>query len=374
MRILQFFSTCSFLPIKKSSFFKFLLGDFKISIVITNRTKTKMNNDTIWENIGKKLAGESKSKDETIVMEWMDSDSENKRVFDHLLQIWQYNPNSIKPNSGIYNKFQHRKNQFGKRKIVSPFVYYVLRISAVLFFLVSSALIFNTLKSSVPREVVYQEISVPKGSRSSFNLPDGTKVWLSNNSKIKYPSKFSGETRELEIEGEAYFEVTHNEKIPFIVNIGENRIKVLGTTFSVSAYPDDNTVRADLVKGKIQFDISNGSGSYKSYLLKPSYSLVLDKTSGKLYESRVPDGFYDYWEKGIYEFRNETLENLAVKIDRIYNTQIVFEDEAVKTRRFSGTISIDDNIFTFIEAVKSTSVEAIEYRYEKNKLYIKYKN
>ncbi|WP_346861086.1 FecR domain-containing protein [uncultured Draconibacterium sp.] len=333
-----------------------------------------MNSDTIWENIGKKLAGESNSTDETTVHDWINSTDENKKVFDRLQQIWQYNPQSIKPNSGIYNKFQHRKNQFGKRKIVSPFVFYALRISAVLFFLVSTALIFKTLKSSVSGEVVYQEISVTKGSRSNFNLPDGTKVWLANNSKIKYPSKFSGKTRELEIEGEAYFEVTHNEKMPFIVNIGENRIKVLGTTFSVTAYPDDNTVRADLVKGKIQFDISNGAGSYNSYLLKPSYSLVLDKTSGKLYESRVPDGFYDYWEKGIYEFRNETLENLAFKIDRIFNTQIVFVDEEVKTKRFSGTISIDDNIFTFIEAVKSTSVEPIEYHYEKNKLYIKYKN
>lgn len=329
--------------------------------------------DKIWENISSKIAGEANDADELAVQSWMDDDKENKRIFDRLLQIWQNNPKEIHDNSNIYRKYQHRKNQFGKRKTVTPFVYYALRISAVLFFLVASTFIVNSILVSTRNKVVYQEISVPKGSRSSFNLPDGTKVWLSNNSTIKYPSKFIGRTRELEIEGEAYFEVTHKKRKPFIVNIGNNRIKVLGTHFSVTAYPDDNKVRADLVEGKIQFDISNGKGGFHSYMVKPSHSLVLDKTSGKLFESKVPDGFYDYWRKGIYEFRNETLEDLALKIDRIYNTQIIFEEEALKQKRFSGTISIDDNIFTFIEAVKSTSIEPIEYRYEKNKLYIKLK-
>ncbi len=333
-----------------------------------------MNDDKVWENIANKISGEINEVDENAFQEWLTSDSENKKVFDRLLQMWQFNPKQIYDNSTIFRKYMHRKNQFGKRKTVTPFVYYALRISAVLFFLVASTFIINSILISKRNEVVYQEISVPKGSRSAFNLPDGTKVWLSNNSTIKYPSKFTGSTRELEIEGEAYFEVTHKKRIPFIVNIGNNRIRVLATRFSVTAYPDDNKVRADLVEGKIQFDISNGKGGFHSYMVKPSHSLVLDKTSGKLYESKVPDGFYDYWHKGIYEFRNETLEDLAIKIDRIYNTQIVFEDKRLKLKRFSGTISIDDNIFTFIEAVKSTSIDPITYRYEKNKLYINFKD
>lgn len=332
-----------------------------------------MNKEKIWENIANKVLYEADEADEQAFQEWITSDSENKKVFDRLLQIWQYNPKQLHDTSTIYRKFLHRKHQFGKRKTVTPFVYYALRISAVIFFLVATTFVVDSILTSSNKEIVYQEIAVPKGSRSHFNLPDGTKVWLSNNSSIKYPSEFRGDFRELEIEGEAYFDVTHNVKKPFIVNFGDNRIKVLGTQFSVTAYPDDNLVRADLVKGKIQFDIANSEGGFKSYILKPSHSLVLDRTSGKLYESRVPDGFYDYWHKGIYEFRNETLEDLALKIDRIYNTQIVFEDEKLKSKRFSGTISIDDNIFTFIEAVKSTSVEPITYRYEKNKLYINFK-
>jgi ferric-dicitrate binding protein FerR (iron transport regulator) len=332
-----------------------------------------MENNRIWENISNKIAGESSGEDDAAVTEWMSESKENKKILERLLQIWEYNPRQIHDNSTIYRKYQHRKNQFGKRKTVSPFVYYALRISAVLFFVVSTTFVVNSILISSRNNVVYQEISVAKGSRSKFNLPDGTKVWLSNNSSIKYPSQFTGRTRELEIKGEAYFEVTPNKRKPFVVNIGENRIKVLGTHFSVSAYPNDKKVRTDLIEGKIQFDISNGRGGYHSYLVKPMHSLVLDKTSGNISEKKVPDGFYDYWHKGIYEFRNETLEDLAMKIDRIYNTQIIFEDESIKAKRFTGTISIDDNIFTFIEAVKSTSIEPIDYRYEKNNLYIKLK-
>lgn len=332
-----------------------------------------MERDRVWENIANKVSGESDRSDDAVVEDWVNQSRGRKGVIDRLFQIWQYNPKQIHDSSNIYRKFEHRKNQFGKRKRGVSFINYALRISAVLFFIIGSTFIINNIVDSNRDEVIIQEIYVAKGSRSTFNLPDGTKVWLSNNSTIRYPSKFIGKTRELEIEGEAYFEVTSNKSRPFIVNMGENRIRVLGTHFSVSAYPDDNEVRADLVEGKIQFEISNGKGGFYSHIVKPSHSLVLDKSSGKISDKRVPDGFYDYWLNGIYEFRNETLEDLSLKIDRIYNTNIIFEDESIKAKRFSGTISIDDNIFTFIEAIKSTSIEPLDYRYENRNLYIKLK-
>lgn len=331
-----------------------------------------MSSDKIWENIANKISGETDEADEIAFQEWLDSNPENIKIYNRLLQIWHFNPKSFDDHSSIYRKYLQKKKQLENQKPLAKLVYYVLRISAILFFLVSTIYFLKSINLSPDTEMVFQEISVPKGSRSNFNLPDGTKVWLSNNSSIKYPSEFTGDTRELEITGEAYFDVTHNSKKPFMVKMGENRIKVLGTKFSVTAYPEDNLVRADLVEGKIQFEIKNNKGGFNSYLLKPSYSLVLDKTSGIIYESKVPDGFYDYWQKGIYEFRNETLEDLAIKIDRIYNTQIVFEDDRLKSKRFSGTISINDNIFTFIEAVKTTSTEPIQYHFENNKLYINF--
>jgi len=331
-----------------------------------------MDENKVWEQISNKITGESTNADDLAVEQWVHSSSENEQVFNRLLQMWQHHPKPIRNNTTIYRKYLHRKQQFGKRKVVTPFMYYAIRISAVLFFLVATGFFVNQYVVNT-EEVVYQEISVPKGSRTSMSLPDGSKVWLSNNSSIKYPAKFTGNTRELELSGEAYLEVSPNKKKPFIVAIGENRIKVTGTRFSITAYPNDSIVRADLIEGRIQFEISNGKGGYHTYAMKPSQSLIFNKASKSLCETTVPRGFYDYWYKGIYEFRNESLGDLAVKIDRIFNTQIVFEDEILKSKKFSGAIGINDNVFTFIEAVKSTSIEPIEYNYEKNKLYVKLK-
>jgi len=336
-----------------------------------------MSSEKIWENIANKLTGENTNTDEEIINHWIEGDKANGNIFDSIIQIWEHKSHQHYNTKNIYQKYINRKNQFEQTQGKNRFVFYVLRISAVLFFLVSTAFLGTFLFDKFfDNEVVTQKISVPKGNRSELILPDGSKVWLSNNSTLTYPNEFKGKLRELSLDGEAYFEVEHNQNKPFIVNIGKNRIKVVGTKFSVTAYSADNKVRADLISGNIQLDINigkNGNEKYKSFSLKPSHSLVWNKATGKLLETKIPDGFYDYWHKGMYKFANETLEDLAVKIDRIYNTQLIFEDDILKSKRFSGVMSIDDNIFTLIEAIKSTSLDPIEYKYENNKLYIKLK-
>jgi ferric-dicitrate binding protein FerR (iron transport regulator) len=216
------------------------------------------------------------------------------------------------------------------------------------------------------------EISVPNGNRSLIVLPDGSKAWLTNGSKISYPENFTGETREIKLEGEAFFTVVHNENKPFFVNIGAHRVKVLGTEFSVLAYPCDNIVQVDLVSGKVQMDIQDKAGNYKSYSLKPLHSLVLDKTSGSLRNNiKIPDGFFKYWQEGVYEFKDESFDSLAQKIERLYSVTIVFEDSRLKQSAFTGAFHIDSNIYTIIETFKRASIIPFNYEIKKNKIYIK---
>lgn len=244
-----------------------------------------------------------------------------------------------------------------------------IRYAAIIVFALLAGYLINSI--SFNPEVAMNEIMVPKGNRTSVVLPDGTKVWLNNGTKLIYPESFEKKTREVELVGEGYFEVTHDKKHPFIVKIGKNRVKVLGTKFSITAYPNDETVRTDLISGKVQFDIYAGNGNYKSFLVKPSHSLVYSKTSGKLSETKIPDGFYDYWEKGVYEFKNEKFISLAKKIERIYNVEIIFEDELIKDRLFTGTFNIDDNIYTMMEVFQRASGMPFKYTRERNKIFIK---
>ncbi len=336
-----------------------------------------MSEDKIWQSIARKLAGEASDEEQSVIDGWAGNNKNNKAVYTILSKIWDHKPLQTINTSPIYSKLLQRRSSFEqKQNFTSRFLYYALRISAVLFLLLSTTIIVNKYLAVANNEDMgCQEIYVPKGNRTSFTLPDGSKVWISNDSKIKYPNRFKKNTRELELEGEAYFEVVHENGRPFIVNVGKNRVRVLGTKFSITAYPDDDIVRAELVSGKILFDLYAGKGGtgFKSYEIKPSHSLVWDKTSGKLFDSKIMEGFYDYWQNGVYEFNDESLESLSKKIDRIYNVEVVFEDGSLKNRRFSGTISMNDNIFTFMEAIKRTSLVPFEYKYDRNKIFVKLK-
>ncbi len=334
----------------------------------------ELSNNFIWNIIARHLAGETNDDDKSALNEWLSGNKKNQFLLDRLAEIWQHNPQSLSRSGSIYKTFKNRLGQYKKEK--SKFLYYFLRIAASVLLLAGTiAIIYNNYPAGRTDITTCQEISVPRGSRTLILLPDSSKIWLSNNSKIKYPNQFVGGKRELELSGEAYFEVTPNSDNPFIVKIGPDRIKVLGTKFSVTSYPEDGRIRADLLSGSIQLDINQrkGSESFKSFLVKPSQSVVYEKASGRLSVSEIPEGFFDYWKNGVYSFKNESLESLAQRIYRIYNVNIVFEDDLLKDKRFSGTLSIDDNIFTFMEAVKRTSLDPVDYRYENKNIYIKLK-
>ncbi len=265
-----------------------------------------------------------------------------------------------------FRKVQKRLNHnFWRNPVVN-----ILKYAAIIVFALAGGYFLS--QNKLGAELAMNEIVVPRGNRTSVTLPDGSLVWISNGSKLIYPENFSGDTRNVRLEGEGFFEVAHDTEHPFIVSVGQEKIKVLGTKFAVVAYPEDDLVKTELISGEIQFDVYTGNtkNEYKSFLVKPSHSLVYDKTSGKVYESIIPDGFYDYWLNGTYRFKNETFESLSRKIERIYNVEIIFMDTGFKTRNFTGTLSIDDNIYTIMEAFKNASGKPFNYKYEKGKIFI----
>lgn len=335
-----------------------------------------MDDTKIWTNVSRKLTGEIEPEQEPDFQKWLESEKLNHSIFQRIQEIWNYNPPRIQDNSRIWHKYRNRVSRFERTFRLHTVISYSLRISAILFLLIGITILIQ--KFSLPvdeKQLTFNEVFVPRGNRSFIVLPDSSKVWISNNSVLKYPHQFSGGKRELFLSGEAYFEVTHDEKKPFIVNIGENRIKVLGTKFSVYAYPEDDIVNADLISGKIQMDIHTGgkNGNFQSYILNPGHRLEYNKKTIAIADSYIPDSFYDYWLHGIYTFKNESLESLAQKVRRIYNIEIIFGDEYLKGKRYNGSFSINDNIFNFIEAIKQTSVEPVEYRLEGTKLFINLK-
>lgn len=333
-----------------------------------------MKNNDIWSSISRKIANEGSEQDDRYVNEWLNSDPLNANVYKRLVEIWNYRPHQTHDSSRIYARYQNRRRGYKLKNNTTRVVFYTSRIAAI-FLLIASLTILvdnylNHRKEST--NSMSQVVSVPRGSRTSIILSDSSKVWISNNTTLKYPSQFAADTREVYLSGGAYFEVSPNKKRPFIVNMGKNRIKVLGTKFSVLAYPDDNHISADLLKGKILFDIKSGKeNTYKSVELKPGFGLVFDKTENKITEHKIEDKFYEYWQKGVYSFRNETFGDLSKKIFQIYNVKIVFLDEYLKSKTYSGSLSVNDNILTFMESIKRTSIDPIKYTYQDDMIFVK---
>lgn len=170
------------------------------------------------------------------------------------------------------------------------------------------------------------------GERSSVTLPDGTSVKLNSASTLVYRGNLDKERR-VELNGEAYFNVTHDPQHPFVVALGKINVKVLGTSFNISSYENMDNITVVLLKGRVEVLSGN-----KAYAMNPDDKLVYDKSTSTIHSSKVYPDDYIEWTKGGLYFENETLENIAQTLSRTYNVNIRFDSEELKKERFTGTV------------------------------------
>ena len=193
----------------------------------------------------------------------------------------------------------------------------------------------NTLKyvsnTKEQNRLIYNRIDVPRGGEYSLALADGTKVWLNSESSLKYPVQFVGSERRVELTGEAYFEVAHNASKPFFVKAGDAEIKVLGTKFNISSYTDEEYIATTLVEGSVE--VSN-LGSKE--LLKPGFQAVVNRRGGEFQVKEVDTRLYTSWVNGVFEFKNNSLEEICYQLSRWYNVEFFFTEKQYRELRFSG--------------------------------------
>lgn len=199
-------------------------------------------------------------------------------------------------------------------------------------------------------EIVYNELIVPTGGEYRLYLSDGTLVYMNSESKLRYPIRFSGDNRLVELEGEAYFEVTRDEAHPFVVRAGQLDVKVLGTGFNVMAYQGEKQTEVTLVRGKVDVRLGN-----QSHILKPNDQYVLDKEKMMSRVQEVNTDIYTSWKDGILNFDALPLEQLAIKLERWYKVKFEFGDDALKKLKFSGAFKKDNNIRYVLSLIEATT-------------------
>lgn len=217
----------------------------------------------------------------------------------------------------------------------------------------SKELVYSKVTKKVSEDqVVYNTIIIPKGGEYKLTLADGTKIWLNSNSKLRYPSQFGNGDRKVQLEGEAFFHVARDTNHPFIVDVTTAKIKVLGTSFNVNAYNDQDEIFTTLVEGKVEVNDDFYGASQE---LLPNDQLCFNKLNGKISKKIVDTRLYTAWKDGRFVFKNRSLENIMISLSRWYDVDVFFLTNSIKELKYTGDVARYDNINSILDMIEVTN-------------------
>lgn len=308
--------------------------------------------------LNKYIAGDVLPEEKKEVIRWMRESEEHREQLMQLHRIY----NATLWNGNVDS--QDTKNA-EKKKPVMRYLWASMKIAAVvamLAFIIHKEYQDYRLEHSTD----VQTVTVPAGQRASLILADGTTVWLNSNSTLKYLANgFQSKNRKVTLEGEGYFEVAHDEKHPFIVETEKYDIRVLGTTFNVSAYPNSDMFETSLIEGKVTVYQPD---TQHEVTLKPHEKV--EAKNGKLYKETFSSDNDFLWRMGIYSFKDEPLETVFKKLEQYYEVKIINKNEEIASRPCTGKFRQKEGI----EHVMKVLQKYVKFNYtqddEKNQIII----
>ena len=204
--------------------------------------------------------------------------------------------------------------------------------------------------SALSRMPEWHTLQVPRGGEYKIVLDDGTEIWLNSASELKYPAHFVGNERRVCLVGEAYFQVARNEAAPFIVETRDMDVNVLGTSFNVSAYEDEENSHATLVEGRVEVDDKvNG----EKVTLTPGEQALLQ--GKEMVVREVNTKLYSMWRLDRFTFASEDMEGVIRKLSRWYNVNFFFSNSSMKQKRFTGSLPKYSDISQVLKMIEMTT-------------------
>ncbi len=220
----------------------------------------------------------------------------------------------------------------------------------------------SVIQATVDEPNVMNQMIIPYGNQSKVTLADNTVVWLNAGSRLVYPTRFDGKTREVMLFGEAFFEVSKNPKKPFIVKTSDLEIQVLGTQFNVSSYAEDQLIQTVLKEGSVSVKRNNATLFDKELILKPNQMASFNKNTRETQVSEVDANSFTLWTKGLLGFEEKDFGLIIRKLERYYNISIGFSDPKYSAIRISGKLDMkknQDEVFEYLEKVSLTKIVTI---------------
>lgn len=308
-----------------------------------------MSDQTPWPLIAKYLAGEC-SADEKLAMEWWLEEEKNAILFDEIKKSWirQSQENvqfdTEKGLSILHDKLNlpeeltapgepNQRDYFKLGSWLSAAC--VILMMGLGYYLINKNLIREKIAA-----ISYNQKSTGRDEVVSFVLPDGSKVWLNKNSKIEFPDKFAGAEREVFLEGEAFFEVVPNPAKPFIVKSNKLSTRVLGTSFNVKAYKNDETATVSVATGKVEVSKEiQGSRPVRITQLTPKQELVVNTKKDETYIDIVSTFDMASWRHEQLVFRNNTYKEVIQRLEADYNIHVELENKSLNDCRVMASFN-----------------------------------
>lgn len=309
-----------------------------------------MNENQIIEFI----LGQSDSEKKSEILAWINSSQENRENFyrlKNLVALTGKIPDNKQKSEQELSLLLTKLSATRKAK-QRQFILNFSKYAAAIFitFLIARFLIPSQPINSADHSWV--EVRTTSGQTAEMTLPDGTQVWMNALTQIKYPANYSASHREISISGEAFFKVIHNEKSPFLVHTNTYHIKVLGTSFNVSSYPNDRIGKTTLVEGKVVLLDKNNK---EIETLAPGQLFAFNTANNTYRISEVSTNYYTSWKDGYFAFDSEKLESIAAKLERIYAVKINIPEDKVKNISFSGTIMKNKPLEQILQIIELTA-------------------
>ena len=309
------------------------------------------------------LSGELSDEDRVIMDNWRSESRENEEVYLESLKAWD--AMILLNEMEQFNSFEalRKVNSTILQPHAAKWLIILQRVAAVLvlpLLVYSGYLTFqNRTKINPQEQVMMQTISSRQGMVTQFALADGTKVWLNSGSQLQFPSRFSGDKREVILKGEAFFEVTKNEKQPFRVNANELKVEVLGTSFNVVSFDDDTQSEVVLVTGKVALSSGNGQIVKEYGNIIPGQRAVYKKENQEVITKEVDVEKYIAWRDGNLIFQDDSMEDVVKRLSRWFNVEIVINDPEIKNYIYKATFR-NENLVQVLNLLKLSA--PIDYR------------
>jgi len=373
-----------------------------------------MNQDNrLWILMSRRLSGEATPEEEDELHSLLDQ-SPNKQYLYSILHSWFADlpsPSTSKPaeDADLENRFQRiigvnpadvaaaeNPEDAPIGTIIRPHrrrrLLYISSIAAAVIALCffSWSLYRNRSATAPATPANHEEVLAKAGTRTRLVLPDGSQVWLNSSSKLKYSNDFNRESREVALEGEAYFDVTKDAQRPFIVHTSSLDVKVLGTSFTIKSYPQDPTIETTLLKGSIEVSRKDNPNTAR-VILKPNEKLVFNRIASPVATNapnrislraaplpdiavnsipmNIPDSnkVETAWMYNRLVFQGDNFRELSEKMERWYNVRITFRDSSLYSCRFGGAFA-NETIEEAFQALQLTSATAFTYKINGNEI------